>query len=145
MLWFVELGIQSAIFETYRLAIVSTDGNAKEKPAKSSNEAKNKAAAEPDITITRLDIRVGLIKKAQKLLDADELYVEEIDIGEEQTRNVVSGLVKFIPLDEMQNRKVCVLCNLKPATRKGIKFELVEPPSSAQPGERITFPGYEGS
>ncbi|KAG4973579.1 hypothetical protein JHK87_030400 [Glycine soja] len=87
-------------------------GNAKKKPAKSSNEAKNKAAAEPDITITRLDIRVGLIKKAQKLLDADELYVEEIDIGEEQTRNV---------------------------------FELVEPPSSAQPGERITFPGYEGS
>ncbi|KAG4966829.1 hypothetical protein JHK87_032480 [Glycine soja] len=93
-----------------------SDGNGKKKPGKSSNEAKNKAAAEPDITITRLDIRVGLIIKAQKHPDADALYVEEIDVGEEQTRTVVSGLV-----------------------------ELVEPPSSAQPGERITFPGYEGN
>ncbi|KAI5387906.1 hypothetical protein KIW84_073848 [Lathyrus oleraceus] len=142
-----------------------SDGTGKKKSgaksaAKSSNEAKNKAAAEPDISITRLDIRVGLIKKAEKHPDADSLYVEEIDVGEEQTRTVVSGLVKYIPLDEMQNRKVCVLCNLKPASMRGIKsqamvlaasnddhtkVELVEPPSSASVGERITFPGHEGS
>ncbi|CAI8617116.1 unnamed protein product [Vicia faba] len=142
-----------------------SDGTGKKKPgaksaAKSSNEAKNKSAAEPDISITRLDIRVGLIKKAEKHPDADSLYVEEIDVGEEQTRTVVSGLVKYIPLDEMQNRKVCVLCNLKPASMRGIKsqamvlaasnddhtkVELVEPPSSASVGERITFPGHEGS
>ncbi|CAJ1934060.1 unnamed protein product [Sphenostylis stenocarpa] len=135
-------------------------GNGKKKSAKSSNEAKNKAATEPDITITRLDIRVGLITKAQKHPDADALYVEEIDVGEEQTRTVVSGLVKYIPLDEMQNRKVCVLCNLKPQSMRGIKsqamvlaasnddhskVELVEPPSSATVGERVTFPGYEGN
>ncbi|CAI8617117.1 unnamed protein product [Vicia faba] len=145
--------------------LFATDGTGKKKPgaksaAKSSNEAKNKSAAEPDISITRLDIRVGLIKKAEKHPDADSLYVEEIDVGEEQTRTVVSGLVKYIPLDEMQNRKVCVLCNLKPASMRGIKsqamvlaasnddhtkVELVEPPSSASVGERITFPGHEGS
>jgi methionyl-tRNA synthetase len=87
--------------------LFAADGNAKKKSAakssaKSSNEAKNKAAAEPDISITRLDIRVGLIKKAEKHPDADSLYVEQIDVGEEQTRTVVSGLVKYIPLDEMQ-------------------------------------------
>lgn len=57
---------------------------------------------EPEITITRLDIRVGLITKAQKHPDADSLYVEEIDVGESQPRTVVSGLVKYIPLEEMQ-------------------------------------------
>ncbi|CAI8610771.1 unnamed protein product [Vicia faba] len=134
-----------------------SDGKGKKK---SSNETKNKAAAEQDITITRLDIRVGLIKKAEKHPDADSLYVEEIDVGEEQPRTVVSGLVKYIPVDEMQNRKVCVLCNLKPAAMRGIKsqamvlaasnddhtkVELVEPPSSACVGERITFPGHEGN
>lgn len=83
--------------------LFATDGNGKKKSsAKSLNEAKNKAAAEPAITITRLDIRVGLIKKAEKHPDADSLYVEEIDVGEEKTRTVVSGLVKYIPLDEMQ-------------------------------------------
>ncbi|KAK2358396.1 putative methionine--tRNA ligase [Trifolium repens] len=121
---------------------------------------KNKSAAEQDITITRLDIRVGLVKKVEKHPDADSLYVEEIDVGEEQTRTVVSGLVNYIPVDELQNRKVCVLCNLKPAAMRGIKsqamvlaasnddhtkVELVEPPSSASVGERITFPGHDGN
>nr|XP_017222897.1 PREDICTED: methionine--tRNA ligase, cytoplasmic-like [Daucus carota subsp. sativus] len=59
----------------------------------------------------------------------------------------------------MQNRKVCVLCNLKPATMRGIKshamvlavsnadhskVELVDPPQSAPVGERLTFSGFEG-
>ncbi|PQM40055.1 putative methionine--tRNA ligase [Prunus yedoensis var. nudiflora] len=115
-----------------------------------------KSAAEAEISISRLDIRVGLITKAQKHPDADSLYVEEIDVGEGQTRTVVSGLVKYIPIEEMQNRKVCVLCNLKPATMRGIKsqamvlaastsdhatVELVDPPKAAQVGERVTFPG----
>ncbi|KAM2623898.1 hypothetical protein FF1_031625 [Malus domestica] len=59
----------------------------------------------------------------------------------------------------MQNRQVCVLCNLKPANMRGIKseamvlaasnsdhttVELVEPPEGAQVGERVTFPGFVG-
>ncbi|RVW28271.1 putative methionine--tRNA ligase [Vitis vinifera] len=136
-----------------------TDGNGKKQRPTKSAEAKPKAAAEAEISISRLDIRVGLITKVQKHPDADSLYVEEIDVGEGSTRTVVSGLVKFIPLEEMQNRKVCVLCNLKPATMRGIKsqamvlaasnsdhtkVELVEPPQSAAVGERVTFPGFEG-
>jgi methionyl-tRNA synthetase len=77
--------------------IVATDG----KLAKKKSSA---AAAKQDITITRLDIRVGLIKKVEKHPSAESLYVEEIDVGEEQTRTVVSGLVKYIPVDEMQVR-----------------------------------------
>ncbi|KAG6519076.1 hypothetical protein ZIOFF_022565 [Zingiber officinale] len=114
---------------------------------KPSGSTKTKSA-ETEISVSRLDIRVGLIKKVQKHPDADSLYVEEIDVGEESPRTVVSGLVKYIPLEEMQNRKVCVLCNLKPATMRGIKsqamVELVDPPSSAKVGERVTFLGYSG-
>lgn len=80
------------------------DGSGKKsQPAKSLAGAKSKAsAAEAEISITRLDIRVGLITKVQKHPDADSLYVEEIDIAEGQNRTVVSGLVKYIPLEEMQ-------------------------------------------
>ena len=46
-------------------------------------------------------------------------YVEEVDVGEEKPRTVISGLVKFIPEDEMQNRKAIMLCNLKPAKMRG--------------------------
>ncbi|KAH0466763.1 hypothetical protein IEQ34_004001 [Dendrobium chrysotoxum] len=132
--------------------------SAKKQQAKSTVNTKPKAP-EAEISVSRLDIRVGQIRKIQKHPDADSLYVEEIDVGEESTRTVVSGLVKYIPLEEMQNRKVCVLCNLKPATMRGIKshamvfaasnddhtkVELVDPPASAVVGERITFPGYSG-
>ncbi|XP_007204253.2 probable methionine--tRNA ligase [Prunus persica] len=118
-----------------------------------------KSAAEAEISISRLDIRVGLITKAQKHPDADSLYIQEIDVGEGQARTVVSGLVKYIPIEDMQNRKVCVLCNLKPATMRGIKsqamvlvasnsdhatVELVNPPKAAQVGERVTFSGFAG-
>ncbi|KAG0465746.1 hypothetical protein HPP92_019910 [Vanilla planifolia] len=135
-----------------------SDASAKKQQTKSTGNAKPKAP-EADISVSRLDIRVGLITKVEKHPDADSLYVEEIDIGEGSTRTVVSGLVKYIPLEEMQYRKVCVLCNLKPATMRGIKshamvlaasnddqtkVELVEPPASAVVGERVTFPGYSG-
>ncbi|PKA57861.1 putative methionine--tRNA ligase [Apostasia shenzhenica] len=135
-----------------------SESNSKKQQAKATVNAKPKAS-EAEISISRLDIRVGLIMKVQKHPDADSLYMEEIDVGEESTRTVVSGLVKHIPLEEMQNRKVCVLCNLKPATMRGIKshamvmaasnadnskVELVDPPASALVGERITFPGYSG-
>ncbi|PSS19310.1 Methionine--tRNA ligase [Actinidia chinensis var. chinensis] len=137
---------------------VSDGKGKKQQPTKSATEAK-KASGEAEISISRLNIRVGLITKAQKHPDADSLYVEEIDVGEGQPRTVVSGLVKFIPLEDMQNRKVCVLCNLKPATMRGIKsqamvlaasnsdhtkVELVEPPPDAAVGERVSFPGFEG-
>ncbi|CAN1334377.1 Probable methionine--tRNA ligase [Linum perenne] len=136
-----------------------SDGAKKQQSKKPAAAGKSKGTVEPEITITRLDIRVGLIKKAQKHPDADSLYVEEIDVGEAEPRTVVSGLVKYIPLEEMQNRKVCVLCNLKPATMRGIKsqamvlaasnsdhtmVELVEPPESAAVGERVKFAGFEG-
>ncbi|XP_010673414.2 probable methionine--tRNA ligase [Beta vulgaris subsp. vulgaris] len=136
-----------------------SDKSEKKKPAKSAAGGKAKSTPEAETTIARLDIRVGLITKVQKHPDADSLYVEEIDVGEATPRTVVSGLVNHIPIDEMQNRKVCVLCNLKPATMRGIKshamvlaasdsehtkVELVEPPKDAVIGERVKFSGFDG-
>ncbi|CAL5019371.1 unnamed protein product [Urochloa decumbens] len=132
-----------------------SEGGSKKEQKKQSGSSKSKA----EVSVAKLDIRVGLIRKAEKHPDADSLYVEEIDVGEEDPRAVVSGLVKYIPLEEMQNRKVCVLCNLKPVAMRGIKshamvlaassddhtkVELVEPPAGAAVGERVTFAGYSG-
>ncbi|CAN6475922.1 unnamed protein product [Victoria cruziana] len=69
---------------------------------KSRKPVKTVKAKAPEASISRLDIRVGLITKVQKHPDADSLYVEEIDVGEASPRTVVSGLVKHIPLKDMQ-------------------------------------------
>lgn len=53
--------------------------------------------------------------------DADSLYVEKIDLGEESgPRTIVSGLVNYVPIEEMKDRMVVVLANLKPANLRGV-------------------------
>ncbi|KAK9664920.1 hypothetical protein RND81_14G077300 [Saponaria officinalis] len=101
-----------------------------------------------------LDIRVGKVVKAWRHPDADTLYVEEVDIGENEPRTICSGLVKFVPIDLLQDKKVVVLANLKPRNMRGVKssgmlmaasdashenVELLVPPEDSVPGERIWF------
>ncbi|KAJ0050751.1 hypothetical protein NL108_005881 [Boleophthalmus pectinirostris] len=121
----------------------------KKQPAPSQDEAK--------VDVSRLDLRIGRIISAEKHPDADSLYVEQVDVGEACPRTVVSGLVKHIPLDQMQNRMAVLLCNLKAAKMRGVvsqamvmcasspdKVEILDPPSGAVPGDRVTFQGFPG-
>mmetsp|Transcript_35423 Transcript_35423/g.67796 ORF Transcript_35423/g.67796 Transcript_35423/m.67796 type:complete len:1001 (-) Transcript_35423:335-3337(-) len=131
-----------------------------EKAAKAAAGVKcNKApAVDRDVDFSRLDVRVGKITECKKHPDADALYVEQIDLGEGQTRTVVSGLVKFIPLEKMIGADVVVVANMKPAAMRGIKSEgmvlaasnadgthteLVTPPAGSKIGERVVCEGFE--
>ncbi|CAB3405996.1 unnamed protein product [Caenorhabditis bovis] len=127
-----------------------------EKSKKAGGNKKPAAAATDDtIDIGRLDLRVGRIIKCEKHPDADALYVEQIDVGETAPRTVVSGLVRHVPLDQMQNRLVVVLCNLKPAKMRGVesramvmcasspeKVEIMEVDPSGKPGTPVICPPY---
>lgn len=133
--------------------------DAKPPPPKKA-DAKKKAEDSDDskpVDVSRLDLRVGRIVSAQKHPDADSLYVEQVDVGEEKPRTVVSGLVKFIPLEDMQNRMAVLLCNLKPAKMRGVtseamvmcastpeKVEILAPPPNAVPGARVFCDGFPG-
>ena len=52
---------------------------------------------------------------------ADKLYCEEIDCGEDQPRHIASGLVPHYTLEEMKDRRLIVICNLKPKSLVGFK------------------------
>merc|ERR1739848_86272 len=115
------------------------------------------AKAEPDeVAPYRLDIRVGKIVEVSQHPDAEKLYVEKIDLGEPSPRTIVSGLVDFVPADQMLNRLVVVLCNLKPAKMRGVEScgmglcssrsepKEVEPlnvPEGSAPGDRVVVDG----
>lgn len=55
--------------------------------------------------------------------EADSLYVEEVDLGEGKNRTIVSGLVKHVPIEQMQDRIGIFMCNLKPAKMRGVTSE----------------------
>eukprot|EP00240_Pyramimonas_obovata_P012753 CAMPEP_0118922384 /NCGR_PEP_ID=MMETSP1169-20130426/1330_1 /TAXON_ID=36882 /ORGANISM="Pyramimonas obovata, Strain CCMP722" /LENGTH=227 /DNA_ID=CAMNT_0006863243 /DNA_START=159 /DNA_END=842 /DNA_ORIENTATION=- len=115
------------------------------------------AAAEvetEEILADKLDIRVGKVLKAWKHPEADRLFVEEVDVGEEEPRTICSGLFGYVPEEELQGRPVVVLCNLKPRNMAGIKsngmllaasdeahetVQLLSPPADAPIGERVKF------
>ncbi|XP_036741106.2 tyrosine--tRNA ligase, cytoplasmic isoform X2 [Manis pentadactyla] len=115
--------------------------------------------SEPEAIPSRLDIRVGKVISVDKHPEADSLYVEKIDVGEAEPRTVVSGLVQFVPKEELQDRLVVVLCNLKPQKMRGVesqgmllcasiegtshKVEPLDPPAGSAPGERVFVKGYE--
>ncbi|XP_041462301.1 tyrosine--tRNA ligase, cytoplasmic-like [Lytechinus variegatus] len=118
------------------------------------------AAATEEIIPSRLDLRVGKIISAEKHPDADSLYLEKIDVGEEQPRTVISGLAGVIPLEDLVDRMVVMLCNLKPQKMRGIesqamlmcacienedprRIEPLCPPEGSAPGDRVFFEGYE--
>lgn len=133
--------------------------HAKEKKPKKEKPAADKpatlATAEAPVDIGRIDLRVGKIIEINRHPDADSLYVEKIDLGEDRPRTVVSGLVKHISMDEMLNRLVVVMCNLKPAKMRGVtsegmvmcasspdKVEVMIPPPNSVPGDLVHCDGY---
>ena len=61
--------------------------------------------------------------QVEKHPDADALYVEKVDVGEEKPRTIVSGLVKHVPIEEMSGRIAVFLLNLKPAKMRGVMSE----------------------
>lgn len=104
----------------------------------------------------RLDIRVGKIVKAWKHANADTMYVEQIDLGEDQPRQVCSGLYGKIPQDKFEGSAVLTVVNLKPSALRGITsygmvlaasntdksvIELVQPPKSTPVGARVFLDG----
>ncbi|KAM6221958.1 aminoacyl tRNA synthase complex-interacting multifunctional protein 1 [Rhynchocyon petersi] len=133
-----------------------TEKKGEKKEKKQQQLAAGSADSKP-IDVSRLDLRIGCIITAKKHPDADSLYVEEVDVGEPAPRTVVSGLVNHVPLEQMQNRMVILLCNLKPAKMRGVlsqamvmcasspeKVEILAPPSGSVPGDRITFDTFCG-
>jgi len=136
----------------------------KESSAKSKGKEKGTTSNEApkldnEITINSIDLRVGVITKVSKHPTADKLYCEEIDVGEPTARSIASGLVPFYSLEQMQGKKLIVVCNLKPKNLVGFKsngmvlcaskvnadgthtVEFVDPPADSKPGDRIVGEG----
>eukprot|EP00035_Acanthoeca_spectabilis_P035401 m.34409 g.34409 ORF g.34409 m.34409 type:complete len:275 (-) comp7317_c0_seq1:6438-7262(-) len=125
------------------------------KAASGGKGAKGASAASDVMDVSLLDFRVGLIKDASPHPESDKLYIENIETGS-GTIVVLSGLSGKVPLEELQNRPVVLLMNLKPAKMGGIMsnamvmcagtdpLEVLAPPAGAVPGDKITFPGISG-
>lgn len=177
-----EIGVAAA--SAVGVSDAAREAQAKKKADKEAKKAEKKPKQQPQKPVEKplspslIDLRVGHILKAVQHPNADSLYVSTIAVGDpagtENTsdfegqvcRTVCSGLSGRVPLEEMQRRKVVVVCNLKPVTMRGIKscamvlcaseraaegedahhagaIELVSPPADSEPGGRVYVEGWE--
>ncbi len=93
------------------------------KKLKLSNENNNVMPQKNTIEFddfTKVDIRVGTVIEAENVPKSDKLLKLKVDTGLDQ-RTILSGISKYYSPDDILNKKVMVLINLKP--RKMMGFE----------------------
>ncbi len=71
----------------------------------------------------KLDMRVGLILKCEKVLNSKNLFKLMINCGEKEKRQIITGISQFYSPEELVNRKVVVLLNLKPKRIMGLESQ----------------------
>lgn len=92
------------------------------KPAKNNQKAAQAVDVLPEITIddfARLDLRVARVTAAERVQKADKLLKLTLDVGGE-SRQVVSGIAQSYSPEEMVDRSVIIVANLKPVKLRGI-------------------------
>jgi len=70
-----------------------------------------------------LNVKVGKIIEVENHPNAEHLFVLKVDIGEENLRTVCAGLTKYFNNDDLLNRKILLLSNLKKADLRGVESE----------------------
>jgi len=72
--------------------------------------------------LSPLNIKVAEIIEVKDHPNADKLYVLQINLGTEK-RQLVAGIKEFYSKDELKNKKIIVVTNLKHAKLRGIESQ----------------------
>ena len=127
--------------------------------ASSVDAAEGAAVADAAVftELSRLEIRVGRIVDVSTHPTLEKIFVEKIDLGEEEPRIICSGLQGYLTEDDLMDKDCVVVCNLKPRDLEGVpsngmvlcasnkehtEVKLVVPPAGVPAGELITFAGH---
>ncbi|MBI2655396.1 methionine--tRNA ligase [Candidatus Woesearchaeota archaeon] len=120
------------------------------------NPIKKKSIDEKIKKIFPLNLKVAEITDIQNHPNADKLYVLQIDLGNEK-RQLVAGLREDYAIEELKNKKIIVITNLKHAKLRGVESQGmllagedgehvgVLTVDKSEAGEKVYLEGYENS
>ena len=73
---------------------------------------------------SKLDIRIGEIKEVEIVEDADKLLKLAVDVGEDEPRQIISGIREFFEdPQEIIGKKCPFLINLEPRVIRGYESQ----------------------
>ncbi|WP_294562949.1 methionine--tRNA ligase [uncultured Traorella sp.] len=94
--------------------------------AASKKEEPVKEEKKEEITFddfSKLELKVGEVLSCEKHPKADRLLVSQIDCGNGDVRQIVSGIADHFTPEDMKGKKVIVVTNLKPAKLRGVESQ----------------------
>ena len=68
-----------------------------------------------------LDLRVGKILSVEKVEKSRNLLKLSVDVGESTPRQILTGIAAWYSVEELANRYIIVLTNLKPKKLMGLE------------------------
>jgi len=103
---------------------------------------------------SKLDLRVAEILDVKDHPNADKLYMIYLNLGKMGKRVIVAGMKPYYKPEEMKNKKIVIVANLKPANIRGIKSKgmllaaednkgtvSLLNPGDSNPGSEVTIEG----
>lgn len=68
----------------------------------------------------KIEFKIGVIKECVKHPNADRLLVFQIDVGENEPRQIISSIAEFYNPEDVIGKRVVVVTNLKKAKFRGM-------------------------
>ncbi|MEA3289682.1 MAG: methionine--tRNA ligase subunit beta, partial [Campylobacterota bacterium] len=98
-----------------------------EKPRKEA-KVQDKKEEEPDNLITidkffETTLKIGTIVEAVEVPKSKKLLKLQVDVGEENPRQILAGIKEFYSAESLVGTQACVVANLKPAKLMGMLSE----------------------
>jgi methionyl-tRNA synthetase len=114
--------------------------------APTSTPAAGPAAAPPSEKIgiedfAKVEMRVGQVKTAERIVGADKLLKLTVDIGTE-IRQICAGIAQFYEPESLIGRKVVVVVNLAPRKLRGVESNGMIVAASVGPDGRPVLAGF---
>ena len=119
------------------------------KPASTPATGGAGAAAAPQATpekigiedFAKVEMRVGQIKTAERIVGADKLLKLTVDIGTE-IRQICAGIAQFYEPEKLLGRKVAVVVNLAPRKLRGVESNGMIIAAAVGPEGRPVLAGF---
>jgi methionyl-tRNA synthetase len=90
---------------------------------------------------SKVEMRVGQVKTAERIVGADKLLKLTVDIGTE-IRQICAGIAQFYEPDTLIGRKVVVVTNLAPRKLRGVESNGMIVAASVGPEGRPVLAGF---
>jgi methionyl-tRNA synthetase len=119
---------EELLVDTRLEALKKEKEEAEAKKAKAKEEKKNDTTTE-GVALIGIDqffstsLKVGTVVQAEEVAKSKKLLLLQVDIGEDENRQVVAGIKEWYSADNILNTQVCVVANLKPAKLMGMRSE----------------------